>query len=155
VVLKVVLLKILAMEEEALEQIKIPYFPAKVPAGFPSPAMDYMEERIDLNKTFIEHPLSTFIIQCKGTSMINAFIPPKAKLLIDKSLTPKNGDIVLAVLDGEFTVKFLRKNDHRCFLVPANKKFQEIQITEEMNMQVWGVVTAIIIDTNDVKSCMP
>jgi DNA polymerase V len=105
VVLKVVLLKILAMEEEALEQIKIPYFPAKVPAGFPSPAMDYMEERIDLNKTFIEHPLSTFIIQCEGTSMINAFIPPKAKLLIDKSLTPKNGDSVLTVLDGEFTVK--------------------------------------------------
>jgi DNA polymerase V len=143
------------MENETIEEIKIPYFPTKVPAGFPSPAMDYMEERIDLNKTFIKHPLSTFIVQCEGTSMINAFIPPKAKLLIDRSITPKNGDIVLAVLDGEFTVKFLKKNEHRCFLVPANKKYQEIQITDEMNMQVWGVVTAIIIDTNDVKSCMP
>jgi DNA polymerase V len=143
------------MEEEPLEQIYIPFFSAKVPAGFPSPAMDYMEERIDLNKEFIKHPLSTFIVQCEGTSMINAFIPPKAKLLIDRSLTPKNGDIVLAVLEGEFTVKFLRKNDHRCFLVPANKKFQEIQITDEMDMQVWGVVTAIITDANDVRSCMP
>ena len=126
----------------------------KVPAGFPSPAMDYMQERIDLNKEFINHPLSTFIIQCEGYSMINAFIPPKAKLIIDRSLTPHNGDIVLAILNGEFTVKFLKKNKHKCWLCPANSKFQEIEITEEMDMQIWGVVTNIITNVNDVKSCM-
>ena len=126
----------------------------KVPAGFPSPAMDYIQERIDLNKEFIKHPLSTFIIQCEGLSMINAFIPPKAKLIIDRSLTPQNGDIVLAVLNGEFTVKYLKKNTYKCWLVPANSKFKEIEITQEMDMQIWGVVTNIITNVNDVKSCM-
>ena len=126
----------------------------KIPAGFPSPATDYIEERIDMNKEFIKHPLSTFIIECSGDSMINAFIPPKAKLLIDRSLTPKNGDIVLAVLNGEFTVKFLRKNDLKCWLVPANSKYKEIEITEGMEMQVWGVVTYILSNPNDVKRCM-
>jgi DNA polymerase V len=129
-------------------------FDFKVPAGFPSPAMDYLQERIDLNKEFIKHPLATFIIQCEGLSMINAFIPPKAKLIIDRSISPENGDIVLAVLNGEFTVKFLKKNKHKCWLVPANSKFTEIEITEEMNMQIWGVVTNIITNVNDVKSCM-
>jgi len=129
-------------------------YDCKVPAGFPSPAMDYMQERIDLNKEFIKHPLSTFIIESSGYSMINAFIPPKARLIVDRSLTPKNGDIVLAVLNGEFTVKFLKKNIHKCWLVPANSKFKEIEITEEMDMQIWGVVTNIITNVNDVKSCM-
>jgi DNA polymerase V len=146
--------KIFSMELEALEEIRIPFFTNRVQAGFPSPAMDYMEERIDLNKELIKHPLATFIVECEGTSMINAFIPPRANLLVDRSLTPKNGDIVLAVVNGEFTVKFLKKNEYKCFLVPANKKYQEIEVTGEMEMQVWGVVTSIIIDPNDVKGCM-
>jgi DNA polymerase V len=126
----------------------------KVPAGFPSPAMDYIEERIDLNKEFIPHPLSTFIIESSGNSMVNAFIPPKARLIVDRSITPKNGDIVLAVLNGEFTVKFLKKNNYKCSLVPANSKFKEIEITSEMDMKIWGVVTNIITDAKDIKSCM-
>lgn len=132
----------------------VPSFNNQVNAGFPSPAMDYMEERIDLNKTLIRHPLATFIVESTGDSMINAFIPPKAKLIVDRSLIPKTGDIVLAVLNGEFTVKFLKKNDHNCYLVPANSKYTEIKITPEMNMQVWGVVTNIITDTSDVRKCM-
>ena len=130
-------------------------FDFKVPAGFPSPALDYMQERIDLNKEFVQHPLSTFIIESTGYSMINAFIPPKARLIVDRSLTPKNGDIVLAVLNGEFTIKFLRKNNYKCWLVPANSKFKEIEITAEIDMQIWGVVTHIITNINDVRSCMP
>ena len=126
----------------------------KVPAGFPSPAMDYMQERIDFNKEFVPHPLSTFIIESSGYSMINAFIPPKARLIVDRSITAKNGDIVLAVINGEFTVKFLKKNNYKCWLVPANSKFKEIEITDEMDMQIWGVVTNIITNVNDVKSCM-
>jgi DNA polymerase V len=123
----------------------------KVHAGFPSPANDYLEERIDLNKELVKHPLSTFIIETTGDSMVNAFIPPKAKLIIDRSLTAKNGDIVLAVVNGEFTVKYLKKNDLKCWLVPANRKYKEIEITPEMNMQVWGVVTTILVNPTDTR----
>jgi DNA polymerase V len=129
----------------------VPSFSVKIPAGFPSPAMDYMEERIDLNKEFIKHPLATFIVECEGTSMVNAFIPPKAKLIVDRSVTPKTGDIVLAILNGEWTVKYFIKNDFKCWLRPANSKFQDIEITPEMNMEVWGVVTTILINPKDVK----
>jgi len=139
--------------KEILTETAISSFDFKVPAGFPSPAADYSEERIDLNKTLIKHPLSTFLIECEGTSMVNAFIPPKAKLLIDRSIAPKNGDIVLAVLNGEFTVKYLKKNDFKCWLIPANKKYKEIEITQEMEFTVWGVVTSVIINPNDTK-CM-
>jgi len=130
-------------------------FDACVPTGFPSPALDHMKERIDLNKELIQHPLSTFIIESSGYSMINAFIPPRARLIVDRSLTAKNGDIVLAVLNGEFTVKFLKKNNYKCWLMPANSKFKEIEITPEMDLQIWGVVTSIITDVKQVKSCMP
>jgi DNA polymerase V len=130
------------------------YYETAVPAGFPSPALDYMEERIDLSRELISHPLSTFIVECTGDSMMGAFIPPKARLLVDRSLTPVNGSIVVAVLNGEFTVKFLRKNEHRCWLVPANSKYPEIKISGEMDMEVWGVVTYIITDTQDVRNCM-
>ena len=125
-----------------------------VPAGFPSPALDYLEERIDLNAVLIKRPLSTFLVETSGDSMINAFIPPKARLIVDRSITPGNGDIVLAVINGEFTVKFLKKNDHNCYLIPANSKYPEIKVTPEMNMQVWGVVTTIITDASDVRRCM-
>ena len=140
--------------EESTSTNGILSFDFKVPAGFPSPAMDYIQERIDLNKEFVPHPLSTFIIESTGYSMINAFIPPRARLIVDRSITPKNGDIVLAVLDGEFTVKFLKKNEFKCWLVPANSKFKEIEITAEMEMQIWGVVTNIITDAKSVRSCM-
>jgi len=146
------LLKILAMSTTLKNTILSYDF--KVPAGFPSPALDYMQERIDLNKELVPHPLSTFIVESEGLSMINAFIPPKAKLIVDRSLNPKNGDIVLAALNGEFTVKFLKKNMHKCWLCPANSKFPDIEITEEMDMQIFGVVTTILIDPRNARSCM-
>ncbi len=130
------------------------YYEAAIPAGFPSPALDYLEERIDLDKELIPHPLSTFIVECTGDSMIGAFIPSKARLVVDRSMTATNGSIVVAILNGEFTVKFLRKNDHACWLVPANSKYPEIKITADMDMQVWGVVTYIITDTMGLRKCM-
>jgi DNA polymerase V len=136
---------------DKIETVIISSFKNSVPAGFPSPANDYLEERISLDKEIIKHPLSTFLIQSEGDSMINAFIPPKARLLVDRSITPKNGDVVLAVLNGEFTIKYLRKNNFKCWLVPANSKYREIEITEEMNMQVWGVIIQILIDPNDTR----
>jgi DNA polymerase V len=131
------------------------YYDAAVRAGFPSPATDYLEERIDLNKEFIDHPHSTFLVSTIGDSMIGAFIPPKATLVVDRSVLPQNGHIVVAVLNGEFTVKFLQKNDHFCRLVPANRKYPEVRITPEMDMQIWGVVTRIIIDPKELRPCMP
>ena len=131
--------------------IELPYFSSKVKAGFPSPANDYLEERIDLNREIIRHPHSTFIIDCEGDSMINAFIPPKSRLVIDRSIKPQNGDIVLAILNGEFTVKYFKKNDFKCWLIPANKKYPDIEVTPEMEMQVWGVVIHILINPNDVR----
>ena len=135
------------------DTLVIPYVQNKVKAGFPSPANDYLEERIDLNREMIKHPLSTFIIDCEGDSMINAFIPPKCRLLVDRSVKPKNGDIVLAILNGDFTVKYFKKNDLKCWLIPANKKYRDIEITQEMDMQVWGVVIQILINPNDTR-CM-
>jgi DNA polymerase V len=123
------------------------------PTGFHSPAADYEEGRIDLNKVLIQHPLSTFIFDSEGLSMVNAFIPPKARLLVDRYITPKNGDIVVAVVNGEYTVRYLIKNENKCFLYPANKKYKAIEITPEIDMQVWGVVTYIITSVKDVK-CM-
>ncbi len=133
--------------------VSILSYNAGIPAGFPSPAADYLEERIDLNKELVPRPNSTFVVSCQGDSMINAFIPAKAKLVVDRSVKPQNGSIVVAVLNGEFTVKYLRKNKYKCWLVPANSKYTEIEITDDMNMQVWGVVTNIIINPTDVK-CM-
>ncbi len=121
--------------------------------GFPSPAMDYMEDRIDLNKELMPHPLSTFIFKYEGDAMINAFIPPRALLLVDRSVTAKTGDIVLAVIDGEYTVRYLQKNDFKCKLIAANRKYKDIEVTFEMNMTVWGVVTAVISKPNELK-CM-
>ncbi len=136
-----------------IRELSIPIFRSTVKAGFPSPANDYLEERIDLNKEIIKHPLSTFIIECEGDSMLNAFIPPKSRLVVDRSITPKNGDIVLAILNGDFTVKYLKKNQFKCWLIPANSKYKDIEITPEMEMQVWGVVIQILINPNDTK-CM-
>lgn len=142
------------MEGRFLLRLEIPYFNMPVPAGFPSPAQDYMGETIDLNSEYIRNPSSTFIIECEGDSMIDAFIPPKSRLLIDKSITAKNGDVVLAVLNGGFTVKYFKKTDFKCWLIPANKKYQPIEITEEMEMRVWGVVIAIVSIPKSNRSCM-
>ncbi|MEO6914829.1 MAG: translesion error-prone DNA polymerase V autoproteolytic subunit [Chitinophagaceae bacterium] len=130
------------------------YYPAAVKAGFPSPAADYVEERIDLNEEFIKHPLSTFLVNCEGDSMKDAFIPPKAMLIVDRSINAKNGDIVLAVLNGEFTVKYLKKKDGKCWLVPANNNYKSITITDEMQFQVWGVVTTIFTAVKELPLCM-
>jgi DNA polymerase V len=127
---------------------------AIVPTGYPSPAPDHMVERLSLDQIYLPRPLSTFIVNVTGDSMINAFIPPKARLIIDRSLKANNGDIVLAELDGEFMVKYLKKNDFKAWLVPANRKYQPIEISEERKVRIWGVVTAIITDTKDVRAAM-
>lgn len=135
--------------------VTIPFFGYKVPAGFPSPALDYIEEPIDLTKELVKNPLSTFIMKATGNSMVDAFIAPNTSLVIDRSRKPENGDIVVASVNGEFTVKFLKKNDHKAWLVPANSKYREVEITAEKEIVIWGVVAHIITDAKELRRCMP
>lgn len=125
-----------------------PLFQTKVPAGFPSPASDYMEAEIDFNKFLVTHPVSTYIIKVVGDSMLDAFIPDGAWLVVDRALRPDNNAIVVASIDGEFTVKRFMRNGSRGRLMPANKKYSPIEITEDMDFEIWGVVTKVIINVD-------
>ena len=133
----------------------LPFFDTCIPAGFPSPAQDYMEEDIDLQKLLIRHPLATFLVKVKGESMINDFIPEGALLVVDKSLKPQHNDIIVGIVNGEFTVKRMTRSAGRIILQPANPAFEPLQITEEMNFVVWGVVIHIIIDPKKVNHGRP
>ena len=116
-----------------------------VQAGFPSPASDYMEEDIDLNKELIQRPSSTFFFRAQNDSMIEAHIPPDSILVVDRAIKPKNNSIVIAVVNGEFTVKHFVNGKNGYALVPANPRYKPIIITEAMEFSIWGVVTAVII----------
>lgn len=116
----------------------------KVAAGFPSPADDYIENRLDLNEKLIKDKNATFILKVQGESMIDAGIMDGDLLIVDRSIEPKNGKIVIAALNGELTVKRLLINDSGTFLMPENKSFPAICVTEENDMVIWGVVTSSI-----------
>ena len=130
--------------------ISIRSFGSCVPAGFPSPAADYMEEEIDLNNLLRPHPPATFFIKVIGDSMKDANIPNDALLIVDRSVKPNNNSIVLAVVNAEFTVKRFIQNSSGIRLMPANPKYQPISITEGMDFYIWGTVTKIIIDASKV-----
>jgi DNA polymerase V len=129
-------------------ELRVFYSPVMigVQAGFPSPAADYHETPIDLNNHIIEHPSATFFVRVEGDSMVGAHIPAGSLLVVDRALKAKNGSIVLAVINGEFTVKRLEKSLGRIRLLPENPKFKPIEITEDMQCEIWGVVRAIVID---------
>ncbi len=129
------------MDEKVLD---IPFYQSNVPAGFPSPAENFMDLDLNLQEYLVQHPSATFCVRVTGDSMQNAGILSGDVMVVDRALEPKNNTIVLAVLDGEFTVKRIQKKGEDLFLKPENKDFKAIQITEEMNFQVWGVVTHII-----------
>ena len=115
-----------------------------ISAGFPSPAEDHMDMDLNLNDHLVQNPSATFCVKAIGESMKDAGIKSGDIMIVDKSLEPKNRSIVLAVIDGEFTVKRVNLNDKELYLVPENSNFSPIKITEEMNFKVWGVVTYII-----------
>jgi DNA polymerase V len=115
-----------------------------ISAGFPSPADDYMEAGIDLNRELIRNPGATFFGRVKGFSMQDAGISDGDVLVIDKSLEPRNGAVAVCFLDGEFTVKRIRIENGELFLVPENKEFQPIRITDGNDFMVWGIVTYVI-----------
>ncbi len=120
--------------------------------GFPSPALDYHEERISLDKEIIQHPNSTYFMRMDGASMISAFIPPGALLVVDRSLVPRNMDIVVANVAGEFMALYLPKHDLKAWLVPANSKMKEQLITPELAVTIWGVVIAVVTEPNKISN---
>lgn len=122
----------------------LPLYTAYVPAGFPSPADDHMEERIDLGKYLVQNPAATFMMRVSGDSMRDANIHNDDILVIDRSIKPSDGMPVVCFLDGEFTVKTFKRISGKPFLVPANPAYKPIEITEEMDMRVWGVVAWVL-----------
>lgn len=117
-----------------------------VPAGFPSPAADYVEEEINFNTLLMPRPHACFVMRVQGDSMIEANIPHNSYIVVDRSVKPASNMIVVAVVNGEITVKRFIKNSSGIRLLPANPKFQPIPITEDMEFSIWGTVTKIIID---------
>lgn len=111
-----------------------------VAAGFPSPAEDFYEDKLDLNELLVKHPASTFFVRVRGISMTNAGIKTGDILVVDKALAPLNGSIVIAIIDNEFTVKRLVKNNSEIYLKAENNDFKPIK----SNFEIWGVVTHII-----------
>ena len=124
--------------------IELPLVEATISAGFPSPADDYSEARLDLNKELISNESATFYARVRGDSMTLAGISDGDLLIIDKSKTPVNGSIVVCLIDGEFTVKRLSKKANQFYLMPENDNYQPIKIKPENDVTIWGVVTYTI-----------
>ncbi len=119
---------------------EIPFSSQFVPAGFPSPADDFLEFDLSLDKKLIKHPSATFFVRVSGNSMVNAKIFDGSILLVDRAEEIKNGDIVLVVIDGDFTVKRYKKLGENIFLYPENKNMSPIKITKNSESYVWGKV---------------
>ena len=115
-----------------------------ISAGFPSPADDFKEIRISLDKELVKNQESTFYARVSGDSMLGAGIDDGDLLVIDKSLSPENGKIVVCFIDGEFTVKRIKKEKDRLYLMPENKKYNRTEIKEENELIIWGIVEYVI-----------
>ena len=116
----------------------LPLYLSKVPAGFPSPGEDFVEDKVDLNKLLIKKQAATYLVKVSGDSMIEAGIFPGDLLIVDRSLEALHGNIILAELNGEVTVKKLHTKNGDIKLLPANQAYKPIKIIGELN--VWGVV---------------
>jgi len=128
--------------------MKLQFFLNPVTAGFPSPASDYVDKSIDLNEILIKNKVATFLVRALGDSMVNAGIFSGDILIVDKSITPSHKNIVVAILNGEFTVKRFIKEVNRIILRPENIKYKDFEIKEEDDFKIWGVVTFVIHNPN-------
>ena len=122
------------------DKLKIPFLSDSISAGFPSPADDYVEENIDLNEYLISNPFSTFFLRVKGDSMMNAGIKDKDLIIVDKSLTAKPGNIIIAMIDGEFTIKRLSMKNNELYLKAENHNYPDFSFKNHIDVQIWGVV---------------
>lgn len=124
--------------------LPLPYADGGIQAGFPSPADNYITETIDLNRELVRHPAATFYGRVSGDSMIEEGIEPGDILIIDRSIEPDSGDLAVCCIDGEFTLKRIKLEKNRVWLIPSNEMFDPILVTPENEFSVWGVVTHTI-----------
>lgn len=127
-----------------MDDVKCGMAQSGIHAGFPSPATDYMTQAIDLNKELVRHPAATFYGRVVGDSMIDAGVDEGDILVIDKSLEPQEGDMAVCFVDGEFTLKYLRFRLGGLTLQPANDRYPSIEVGEDTDFKVWGIVTYVI-----------
>jgi len=132
------------LPEEESDFIELPLYEHKVVAGFPSPAEDYIEARLDLNEKLIRNKEATFLLSVQGDSMKDVGILDGDTLVVDRSIQPQDGKIVIAALDGELTVKRLSMKSTGTWLVPENENYPPILVRESSDIVIWGVVTATI-----------
>lgn len=130
-----------ALTETALN---LPLVNNGISAGFPSPALDFVDLTIDLNLHLIKHPSSTFYGLVKGHSMKNIGINDGDLLVIDKSIEPIDNKIAVCYIDGEFTLKRIKLEKNQCWLIPENENYKTIKVTEENDFLIWGIVTYVI-----------
>lgn len=131
-------------------QVLIPVMGGSVSAGFPSPAEDWVEDRLDLNQRFVPHPEATFFFRVNGDSMVSPHpersIPNNATLIVDRAREAKHDDIVVAILDDEFTIKRLYRRGKRLALIAENPAYAPIVLNDGQELNIWGVVTAWIME---------
>ncbi len=139
------------MDEIKISEVKgeeqtsgLQFFEGRVQAGFPSPAQGEYADTIDLNRALITNPAATFCARVIGNSMVDAGINEGDLLIIDRSITPQDGNIAVCFIDGDFTVKRLSVRDDGIYMTPANATFPEMKVQEDSDFQVWGVVSHII-----------
>jgi DNA polymerase V len=125
-------------------RVLLPLLAGKVAAGFPSPADDYIEKTLDLNELLVQKPASTFFARAQGLSMLGAGIHPNDILIVDRSIEPVPGMIVICALNGELTVKRLERDNDQWQLKSENPDYPDIAIYEELELVIWGVVTNVI-----------
>ncbi|MFU2208711.1 translesion error-prone DNA polymerase V autoproteolytic subunit [Solidesulfovibrio sp. C21] len=129
---------------ERRAELGLPLYLSTVPAGFPSPAEDYIDKKLDLNEQLVRHPAATFFVRVDGNSMRDARVASGDILVVDRAVEPRDGHIVIAALDGELTVKRLRRKNGQVLLVPENPDYAPVAVGPEASFEVWGVVTYII-----------
>ena len=128
---------------EVRSRLELPLFVSKVSAGFPSPAQDYVEQTLDLNELCIKHPTATFFVKVQGDSMVDAGISSGDILVVDRALQATHGDIVVAAINGEFTVKQLQLRPV-VQLLPCNPAYSAIPLSHESELDLFGVVTCVV-----------
>ncbi|MCP5470244.1 MAG: translesion error-prone DNA polymerase V autoproteolytic subunit [Chlamydiales bacterium] len=124
--------------------LEVPFVDGNLAAGFPSSADDFAQHPLDLHELLVDHPAATFFVRVEGDSMVEAKIESGDILIVDRALTPAHGKVVVALVGGEFTVKRLEQRGGRTHLVAANRRYSPIDVTDDEEFQVWGVVTYVI-----------
>lgn len=124
--------------------LELPYIDSGIKAGFPSPAADFEGSTLSMDKMLVKNPLATFYAKADGNSMMGAGIDDGDIMVIDRSLEPRDGKIAVCFIDGEFTVKRIKIDKDGLYLMPENKAFQPIKVTEDNKVIVWGIVTYVI-----------